>query len=348
MVELDGKDVLITGGCGSIGSQLTHRILEQDPRTIRIFDNNEQGLFELQQELRGYEESLRLLLGDIRSLQRLRLAVEDIDVVFHAGAVKHVELNEYNPFEAVQTNVLGTQNLIRAAIEEDIDSFIGVSTDKASNPVSVMGATKLLSERLIVAANTYTGSRDIAFSCVRFGNVAGTSGSVIPIFLNQIRDGGPIQVTDPTMTRFIMHPERAVDLILKAARQMDGGEVFILKMPSFQLSDLAEAVREEFAPLFGMKPDDIEIDIIGPRPGERMHEKLISGDELRFVKEREDMFVLLPQIDIPDYELSGEMVGTNLGGEFTSADARMLSKDEIKALVNDLKLGIVPTWGSHA
>lgn len=202
MTSLAGKNVLVTGGCGSIGSHLVTEILEQDPSVVRVLDNNEEGLFGLQQKL-GAEAPVRYLLGDVRDQDRLELAMEDIDVVFHAAALKHVTLNEYNPFETVQTNVQGTQNLIQAALEEEVESVVAISTDKASNPTSVMGATKLLSERLIIAANTYKGSRDTRFGCVRFGNVLGSSGSVVPIFIDQIREGGPVTVTDPDMTRFL-------------------------------------------------------------------------------------------------------------------------------------------------
>jgi FlaA1/EpsC-like NDP-sugar epimerase len=189
MTSLTGKNILVTGACGSIGSHLIEEILKQNPSVVRVLDNNEEGLFNLQNEL-GEDAPVRYLLGNVRDQDRLELAMESIDVVFHAAALKHVTINEYNPFETVQTNVQGAQNLIRAALEEEVESFVGVSTDKASNPTSVMGATKLLAERLIIAANTYKGSRDTRFGCVRFGNVLGSSGSVVQVFTNQIREGG--------------------------------------------------------------------------------------------------------------------------------------------------------------
>jgi len=201
----------------------------------------------------------------------------------------------------------------------------------------VMGATKLLSERLTIAANSYKGGRDISFGCVRFGNVALSNGSVIPLFVNQIREGGPITVTDPEMTRFIMPTQRAVGLVLEAEDRIDAGEIFILKMPAFQLGDLAEVVRDEFAPEFGYEPSDIDIEIIGPKPGERYHEKLISKDESRFIRELDEMYALDPQIDFRSYEASAEQRGDAIDGEVTSADVELLSRDDIRELIYESK-----------
>ena len=328
MPSLRGKDVLVTGGCGSIGSHLVKKIITDDPSVVRVFDSNEEALFGLQKELDN-DTPVRYLLGDIRDQDRLELAVEGIDVIFHAAALKHVTLNEYNPFETVQTNVNGTQNLVRAALEEEVESFVGVSTDKASNPTSVMGATKLLSERLIIAANTYKGNRDTRFGCVRFGNVLGSSGSVVPLFLNQISEGGPVTVTDPEMTRFIMPIDEAAELVLEAHNRMTSGEVFVLKMPTFRVGALAEAMVEEYASEFGYTPGEIEIDVIGARPGERVHEKLISADESTQARELENMYVILPQIDVSGYEEVNYSQADLVDGEYTSSDENTLSKAEI-------------------
>lgn len=336
MPSLEGKDVLVTGGCGSIGSRLVKKILADNPSVVRVFDNNEEALFGLQKEL-GDDAPVRYLLGDIRDQDRLELAVEDIDVVFHAAALKHVTLNEYNPFETVQTNVNGTQNLVRAALEEEVESFVGVSTDKASNPASVMGATKLLSERLIIAANTYKGSRDTRFGCVRFGNVLGSSGSVVPLFLKQIRKGGPVTVTDPEMTRFIMPIDEAAELVLDAHDRMTSGEVFVLKMPTFRVGTLAEAMVEEYASKFGYTSDGIDIDIIGARPGERVHEKLISVDESNQARELENMYVILPQIDVSGYEEVNYSHADLVGGEYTSAGTEHLPKDQIIEFIESIE-----------
>jgi len=334
MGSLAGKNVLITGGCGSIGSELVSQVLKADPEVVRVLDSDEASLFNLQSHYQQ-ESRLRFLLGDIRDRERLRLAIERIDVVFHAAAVKHVEINEYNPFEAVQTNVQGTQNLIRAAIEEEVDAFVGISTDKASNPTSVMGATKLLSERLIIAANNYKGNKDICFGCVRFGNVLGSSGSVIPLFLEQIRDGGPVTVTNPEMTRFIMPIAEAAGLVIEAYERMTSGETFVLKMPAFRVGTLAEAMVEEYAPVAGYDPDDIEIDTVGVRPGERIHEKLISEDERRQARELDNMYVILPQIDVSAYQDVAHADADAVENAYTSADETPLSKETIIEKIDD-------------
>jgi FlaA1/EpsC-like NDP-sugar epimerase len=331
---LAGKQVLVTGGCGSIGSKIVSKLLETDTDTIRVFDANEEALFALKQE--HSDPRLRFLLGDIRDRDRLEMAIEDIDVVFHAAALKHVELNEYNPFETVQTNVQGTQNLIRAALEEAVDSFVAISTDKASNPASVMGATKLLSERLVTAANTYKGDRDTSFACVRFGNVLGSSGSVIPVFMDQIEDGGPVTVTDPEMTRFIMSTEKAVDLVFRAHEQMRGGEVFVLKMPGIRVGTLADAMIKEYGPQAGYEPSEIERKIIGSRPGERTHEKLIPENELRYVRELEEMYVIFPQIDLPSYHQDDYEDEPPLDREYTSESTSLLDESEIVELIESI------------
>ena len=341
MNSIRGKNILVTGACGTIGSNLVCEILTRAPRTVRAFDNDEEGLFKLQQEL-GDDSRTRFLLGDVRDKKRLELAVEDIDVVFHTAALKHVVLNEYNPFETIQTNVQGTQNLIRAALDEGVSSFIAISTDKASNPASVMGATKLLSERLVIAANTYKGDRQTKFGCVRFGNVLGSSGSVIPIFFRQIQRGGPVTVTDPEMTRFIMPIEEAVNLILSSMEIMTGGEVFVLKMPSLRIGMLARAMIDEYAPKAGHCPDTLNVEIVGPRPGERVHEKLISADECSQARELDDKFVILPQIDFTGYEASNYTGGDRVQSEYTSADGDLLSEREMIELLESNGLSTHP------
>lgn len=334
MDQLRDKQILVTGGCGSIGSHLVERLLTYDPETIRILDNSESDLFEMQSAYAEYSDTLRFLLGDVRERDRLNLAIENIDVVFHCAALKHVGLNEYNPFETIQTNVQGTQNVIRSSLEEEVDSFVGISTDKASNPTSVMGATKLLSERLVIAANTYKGSRDTSFNCVRFGNVLGSSGSVVPVFLDQIQNGGPLTVTNPDMTRFIMPVKEAVDLIFEAHEQMGSGEIYVFKMPAFRLEDLADAMREAFAPVYGYQASEIDTETIGPRPGERIHEKLISTDEMAYANEQEEMFVLHPQIELDESRDSAVTTENSLTSEYTSADAPLLSPDDLVDLIS--------------
>jgi FlaA1/EpsC-like NDP-sugar epimerase len=332
MDSLTDRNVLVTGGVGSIGTRLVERILAEDPAVVRVLDTNEAGLFDLQERY-GKEGRLRYLLGSVRDRDRLGMAIEDVDVVFHAAALKHVELTEYNPFEAVRTNVQGTQNLLRMAVEEEVDSFVNVSTDKASNPVSVMGATKLLSERLVIAANAYKGSKETRFGCVRFGNVLGSSGSVVPVFMDQIREGGPVTVTDPEMTRFVMPIEEAVDLVLEAHERMTSGEVFVLKMPAFRVGDLAEAMVERYAPEFGYDPAAVDLEVVGARPAERIHEKLVSADEALQARELEDMYVILPQIDVPGYRATNYSEYAATEREYTSADQDLLSGEEILRMI---------------
>ena len=331
-MDVTGRTVLVTGGAGSIGSELVRQLLARDPAVVRVLDTDERELFALQEEF-AHDDRLRHLIGDVRDRSRLEMAIEDVDVVFHAAGLKHVELNEYNPFEAVQTNVQGTQNLIRVALEEEVESFVAISTDKASNPVSVMGATKLLSERLVTAANTYKGSRETRFGCVRFGNVLGSAGSVVPKFMNQIQQGGPVTVTDPEMTRFIMPIDEAAELVLTAHQRLTSGEVFVLKMNALRIGDLAEAMIERYAPEYGHDPAEVDIDIVGARPAERVHEKLISADESINARELEQLFVILPHININGYDPGDYSEARPVDGEYTSVDQELLRKDEIVDLL---------------
>lgn len=277
--DFKGKTILVTGGAGSIGSVLVKRLLKYEPYSIRVFDINEGALFELEQQLKGQENNIRLFIGDVRDKERLNKALEDVDIVFHAAALKHVYLNEYNPFEAIKTNVMGTQNVIDACLANNVKKMIYVSTDKVVNPLGVMGATKLLGEKLTIAANFHKGAKNTIFSAVRFGNVLGSRGSVIPLFKNQIAKGGPITITDPEMTRFIMSIEKAVDLILYATEKARGGEIFVLKMDAVKIRDLAEAAIENFSALFNQNPKKIQIKIIGKKPGEKFCEELITDEE---------------------------------------------------------------------
>ncbi len=325
MNSLRDKTALVTGGGGFIGSTLVERIADEGVEEVRVFDNDEQSLFRLKRRLDGNGHPLNFVLGDLRDENRVRTVMEDVDVVFHAGAIKHVGLSEYNPFEAAQTNVTGTKHVVRAAFDEEIDSLVAVSTDKASNPTSVMGATKLIMERIVVAANTY--NHDTSFNCVRFGNVLGSTGSVVPVFLDQIRNGGPLTVTNPEMTRFTMSPDRAADLILEANESMTQGEIVIPKMPAFRVGDLAEGLRAEYAPTHGYDGEDIGVEIVGGRPGERVHEKLVSSDEIENTYEVDDKFVLLPHVDFGE-EFPYEME-SSLDHEYTSVDSKLLSPSEI-------------------
>jgi len=290
------KTILVTGGCGSIGSEIVKKLLKYEPWSIRILDNNETGIFDLQKELNT--RKIRPLVGDVRDSKRLKKAVENVDIVFHTAALKHVPLCEYNPFEAVKTNILGTENIIDASLEEEVGKLIFISTDKAVNPTNVMGATKLLAERFTVSSNYFKGLKKTALSCVRFGNVLNSRGSVIPLFKKQISKGGPVTVTNPDMTRFIMEIDHAVELVLRAAETAKGGEIFILKMPAIKIGDLAEAAINYFAPKFGHDPKKIKIKNIGRRVGEKTNEELITLNESENTYEFDEMFIVLPSGEV--------------------------------------------------
>lgn len=325
-----GKQILITGGTGSIGSEIAHQLLKFKPSVVRIFSRDETKQFELQQQLKEYT-NVRYFIGDVRDKERLRRAVEDVDIIFHAAALKHVPACEYNPFEAVKTNVLGVQNVIDVALDEEVEKVISISTDKVANPTNTMGATKLLAERLIAAANYYKGRRKTAFACVRFGNVMGSRGSVIPLFKTQIEQGGPVTVTDPQMTRFMMSIPQAVNLVLRASQIAKGGETFILKMPVLKIVDLANVVIEEYARHLGYQSKDIKIKYIGIRPGEKLYEELMTEEESERALETPEMFIITPLFAGREYHY--ENAGSTHAVSYTSRNEKPLTKEQIKLLL---------------
>ena len=318
------KIVLVTGGTGSIGSEIVRKVLQLNPMAVRVLDNNETGLFELEQELKS--DKIRTFIGDIRDEERLKRAFDGVDIVFHAAALKHVPLCEYNPFDAVKTNVLGTQNVLNAAVDMDVEKVVVISTDKTVNPINVMGATKLLSERLTISANYYTGNKRTVFSCVRFGNVLDSRGSVVPLFRNQIRKGGPVTITDPEMSRFVMGIPQAVELILKAGEKTEGKEIFILKMPALNIMDLAEVMIEKFAPIYGYKPEDLKIQIIGKRNGEKIYEELMTEEELNFAFDNNELYILNSK--------KVNSSNNNLNSNYRSDLAKKISKEEIIEIID--------------
>jgi FlaA1/EpsC-like NDP-sugar epimerase len=288
---LGGAKVLITGGTGNVGQALLRRILEHDPQVVRIFSRDEAKQFDMQQAL-GPRANVRFLLGDVRDLDRLRMAMQDVDLVFHAAGLKHVLACEYSPFEAVKTNVVGTQNLITAALEVEVDRVIFCSTDKAVSPANAMGASKLMAERLVTAANSHKGRRRTVFASTRFGNVIGTRGSAVPLFRRQIDGGGPVTLTDRDMTRYVLGLDEAADVVLQAALLARGGEVFVPKMPIVRISDLAEVMIDALQP--GRPITLVET---GLRPGEKRTEQLLTREEAERVVELEDLYVILPAIE---------------------------------------------------
>jgi UDP-N-acetylglucosamine 4,6-dehydratase/5-epimerase len=282
-VILRDKTVLVTGGTGSFGTKFIEVLLERhDPKAIRVFSRDELKQSQLQRRFAD-DGRLRYLIGDVRDLPRLIRATKGVDVLIHAAALKQVPACEYNPFEAVQTNVLGAENIVSAAIENDVPLTLALSSDKAVNPVNLYGATKLCAEKLVTQGNAYAADSPARFANVRYGNVVGSRGSVIPLFKAQA-EHGVLTITDPRMTRFWITLEQAVDFVISCLSRMGGGEIFVPKIPSMRVTDIAEAI----AP-------DAEQKMIGIRPGEKLHEVLVTEDESRHAYELEDSFVIMPE-----------------------------------------------------
>lgn len=282
-MNLQGRTILITGGTGSFGSKLAEVLLEShDPAAIRIFSRDELKQSQLRRRF-GDDDRIRYLIGDVRDLSRLTRATRGVDLIVHAAALKQVPICEYNPFEAVQTNVVGAENVVSAAIENDVPLTLALSTDKAVNPVNLYGATKLCAEKIVTQGNTYSGDSQARFANVRYGNVVGSRGSVIPLFKAQAPTG-VLTITDVRMTRFWITLEQAVDFVLDSLGRMGGGEVFVPKIPSMLVTDVAQAL----AP-------DAEHRVIGIRPGEKLHEVLLTEDEARHSLETERGFVVHPE-----------------------------------------------------
>jgi UDP-N-acetylglucosamine 4,6-dehydratase len=277
------KVVLVTGGTGSFGKKFIEILLaEQNPAKVIVYSRDE--LKQHEMRVAGFTHpNLRYFIGDVRDLPRMKRAVQGVDIVVHAAALKQVPACEYNPMEAVKTNILGSSNVVDAALDAGVKRVLALSTDKAVNPVNLYGATKLAAEKLVIQSNAYAGGRETRLSCVRYGNVVGSRGSVVPVFIRQRENGGVLTITDERMTRFWLALEQGVRFVIKCIEQMQGGEVFVPKIPSTSVLDLAKAI----AP-------DAEMEFIGIRPGEKLHEMLISRDESRNTLELNDMFVVQP------------------------------------------------------
>lgn len=329
------KRILITGACGTVGSELFRILLSSgqfQPAEIVGLDNNESALFFMDQQYLDNNRA-RFFIADVRDREKITRMMQNIDIVFHTAALKHVVLCEKSPFEAVQTNIHGVQNIIQAASENGVSKVIFTSSDKAVNPTNVMGTSKLMGERLITAANSNSRNSSTVFASTRFGNVLGSSGSVIPIFKKQIEKGGPVTLTDKKMTRFVMNIEQAARLVIDSAAIAQGGEVFITKMPVVQIRDLADVMINELAPGYDKKPGDIKVTEIGIKPGEKLYEELMNPEETRRSVELDRFFSVLPAFrgmyqDIPyDYK---DLISKSITNPYISSDEKPLNKKEIK------------------
>lgn len=332
---LTDQNILVTGGAGSVGHALISRFLAEDPNVVRIFDNNEPALTDVQSKLD--DERCRFLLGDVRDKERLKRAMEGIDIVVHAAAMKHVDISEYNPFEAVKTNVVGLQNVVDTAIDSSVERFVFTSSDKAANPANTMGTTKLLGEKLTAAGNTYTGGAQISLASVRFGNVINSSQSVVPVFREQIKTGGPVTLTDDRMTRFFLTYDDIKHLVMGAIEHMNGGEVFVHKMKAIRIEDLAHAMIDVLAPEFGYDSSEIDIEIIGRRVGETLHEHIMTPREAGNVLERESLLAIPPETQEghSQYLSHDGITGFKEADQIvrTSESAEILDRDEITELL---------------
>jgi len=321
------KVVLITGGTGSFGKKFVETMLKDiHPAKLIIYSRDEQKQYEMRQK--GFQhKSLRYFIGDVRDLNRLRRAFEGVDYVVHAAALKQVPACEYNPMEAVKTNILGSSNVINAALDVKIEKVIALSTDKAVNPINLYGATKLAAEKLFIQSNAYAGGRETRFSCARYGNVVGSRGSVVPMFLSQ-RKNGIITITDERMTRFWISLEQGVHFVIHCLEQMHGGEVFVPKIPSMKVIDLAKTIAPQ-----------AKVEVIGIRPGEKLHEVLISEDEARRVVELKNMYVVQPSQTFW-FGHKWEKIGNFLPDGFryaSNTNTHWLSVEEIKKIVSPIE-----------
>lgn len=327
---LDDKTILITGGTGSFGRCFTEYVLTHyNPKKIIIYSRDEFKQWMMANDFAQYKDRLRFFIGDVRDYERMKRAFEGVDYVIHAAALKQVPACEYNPNEAIKTNVNGAQNVIDAALNTGIKKVVALSTDKAVNPVNLYGGTKLVSDKLFIAANAYCGTKDLNFSIVRYGNVAGSRGSVIPVFRKVIEEGGTeMPVTDVRMTRFWISLTQGVELVIKALAEAKGGETFISKIPSFKVTDLAEAM------LPGCK-----IKETGIRPGEKLHEIMVTPEDSHTTYEYDKHFIVYPQMtwnDRQQPDLSGSKVEE--GFSYSSGtNTEWLSVEDIRTLLKDVE-----------
>lgn len=321
------KKILVIGGTGTIGKSIVKSVMKENPEVIKIFSRDEYKQHLLRHEL-GNTNKLHFIIGDIRDYDSIFAAMQDIDYVFHLAAMKHVDTCEHNPYEAVMTNIYGTNNVIKAAISQKVKKVVFTSSDKAISPTNTYGATKLIAESLISSAEYGRSSKQTIFASVRFGNVMGSRGSVIPLFKEQILVNKKITVTDKNMTRFMLSLSQATDLTIKALKEAKGGEVFVLKMPVIKLGDLANILIEETCKTYGIKSEEIGIEVIGLRPGEKSFEELMTYDESQKSWELKDMYI------IPGTRVESYIDATKCSpGTYSSMSQEPLSVNELRVLL---------------
>jgi len=325
---LRGRRIFISGVCGTVGRALLERLLAFEVAAVIGTDHNEGALFELGNAIR--DERVTLLLGAVEDRQQLTERFRGVDIVLHGAAFKHVDTCERSPRDAVSVNVLGSQNVIDAARSAGVQRVLFMSSDKAVNPTSVMGASKLLSERLVTAA-AGSGAEGTIFASTRFGNVLGSSGSVVPVFARQIAQGGPVTLTDERMNRFVMTPAEAVDLVLESIRLAQGGEIFVTKMQAVRIPDLAQVLIGELAPHFGLSPAALATKVVGSQPGEKLHEELVSDEEGRRIIDYEHFYIIVPALAGHIAERIASFYGLAVG----AGAARAYRSDEVSPLLTE-------------
>lgn len=321
------KTVFITGGTGSFGSFFVKEILKENPRQVIVYSRDEDKQYSLQFELKEYKNKLQFVIGDVRDLTNLEKSMRGADYVIHAAALKQIPSTEYNIFEAVKTNILGAQNVVDAAIFSGVPKVLSISTDKAVEPINVMGMTKGIQERIFTLANKQAGSKKTRFASVRYGNVLESHGSIIPLFKKQIAQGGPLTITDKNMTRFVLTLKQATQLVFTALNKMKGGEIFIPIISPLKIADLAEVMIEE------TKPKNKKIVEIGVRPGEKLHETLISPIESLKAIKKANYYIILPQIELGNTGFNYKMTNYKTKEfRYSSDTRRLMTKDEIRTL----------------
>ncbi|MBP2033795.1 FlaA1/EpsC-like NDP-sugar epimerase [Clostridium algifaecis] len=326
------KKILIIGGTGTIGRGLVKKLIDQKPNIIRIFSRDEYKQFIMDKEIND-DKNFRYLIGDVRDYDRVERAMNDVDIVFNLAAMKHVPSCEYNPEEAIKTNIQGMENVIKAAVYNNVDCVLFTSSDKAINPTNTYGATKLLAEKLVQAANFSKGNARTRFAAIRFGNVMGSRGSVIPLFKKQIFEKRCITVTDKDMTRFMMTLSQAVSLIMDVAEKSHGGEAFVLKMPVIRLIDLTEVVIEETCKKFDIDINSIRIENIGLRAGERKFEELMTYEESEIAYDLGNMYAVIPNTYTCELNRYYDMDKKAKVGSYNSSDAVPITKEEVRDLL---------------